>query len=165
MPRSRAAAPYDRWSSVINRSGTKPYLFNSFACASLRHAGPVRLDQDIEDLTLGVDGAPQVDHAAVDLEIDLIEVSARVGSRSAFAQVRGDHRPEMDNPAPNGLVGSRNAAFCQQVLDVTQAQGEPKVEPDRLLDDLAWEPVTTVADSLHPVGYRAVMGTATARMT
>ena len=34
-------------------------------------------------------------------------------SRSAFAQVRCDHRPEIDDPAPNGLVRSRDAAFCQ----------------------------------------------------
>jgi hypothetical protein len=33
-----------------------------------------RLDQHIEDLALGVDGAPQVDHAAIDLEIDLIQM-------------------------------------------------------------------------------------------
>src|SRR5512143_2920889 len=45
------------------------------------------LDQHIEDLTFGIDGAPQVDHAAIDLEIDLIQVPARVGSRSALAQV------------------------------------------------------------------------------
>jgi hypothetical protein len=38
-----------------------------------------------------------------------------------FAQVRGDHRPEMDDPAPDGLVRDRNAAFCQQVFDVAQA--------------------------------------------
>ena len=40
---------------------------------------PLRLDQHIEDLALRVDGAPQVDHAAIDLEIDLIQMPARVG--------------------------------------------------------------------------------------
>src|SRR5712664_69210 len=119
-----------------------------------------RLDQHIEDLALGIDGAPQVDHAAIDLEIDFIQMPARVGFRSAFTQVRCDHRPEMVYPAPNGLVGDRNAALCQQVFDVAQAQGEPEVEPDRLLNDLGWESVAAVADSLHPVGYRAPTGIA-----
>ena len=86
---------------------------------------PFRLDQHIEDLALGVDGAPQVDHAAIDLEINLIQMPARVGFRSASTQVRCDHRPEMVYPAPNGLVGDRNAALCQQVFDVALAQGEP----------------------------------------
>ena len=40
---------------------------------------PLRLDQHIEDLALGIDGAPQVDHAAIDLEIDLTQMPARVG--------------------------------------------------------------------------------------
>jgi hypothetical protein len=33
-----------------------------------------------------------------------------------------------------------------------QAQGEPEIEPDRLLDDLTWEPGPAVADFLHPFG-------------
>src|SRR5260370_2655713 len=126
---------------------------------------PFRLDQDIEDLALGIDGAPQVDHAAIDLHIDLIQVPTRVGFGAAFTQVRRDHRPEVVYPAPNGLVGDRNAAFCQQVFDVAQAQREPEVEPDRLLNDLGRESVAAVADSLHPVGYRAARGTATSQAT
>ena len=38
-----------------------------------------RLDQHIENVSLGIDGAPQVDHVAVDLEIDLIQMPACVG--------------------------------------------------------------------------------------
>src|SRR5580704_10019698 len=60
---------------------------------------PFRLDKNIENLALGIDGAPQIDHAAIDLEIDLIQMPARVGLRSAFTQVRCDHRPEIDDPA------------------------------------------------------------------
>ena len=122
---------------------------------------PFRLDQHIEDLAFGVDGAPQVDHAAIDLHIDLIQMPTRVGFGPAFTLVRRDHRPKVVYPAPNGLVGHRNAAFCKEIFDVAQAQGEPEVEPDRLLNDLGREPVAAVADSLHPVGYRATKGTAT----
>ena len=32
------------------------------------------LDQHIEDLAFGVDGTPQVDQAAIDLQIDLIQM-------------------------------------------------------------------------------------------
>jgi hypothetical protein len=41
-------------------------------------------------------------------------------------------------PAPNRLVGDRNATFCQQVFNVAQAQGKPEVEPNRLLNDRRW---------------------------
>jgi hypothetical protein len=43
----------------------------------------------------------------------------------------------------------------------TQAQGEPEVQPDRLLDHRGREWVAVVADFLHPIGYRAGRETAT----
>ena len=36
------------------------------------------LDQQVEDLALGVNGAPQIDRAAGDLEIDLVKMPSRV---------------------------------------------------------------------------------------
>jgi hypothetical protein len=59
-----------------------------------------------------------------------------------------------------GLVGHRHSAFRQQVLDVTQAEGEPEVEPYRLVNDLGREPVSGVADFLHLLGYSATGRTA-----
>src|ERR1700726_1812063 len=114
---------------------------------------PPSLDQHIEDLTLGVDGAPQIDHPAIDFQIDFVQVPSRMGFGSAFAQVRCDHRPEMVHPAPDGLIGDHDPAFRQQILDVAEAQGKPDVKPDRLLDDFGREPVPLVAYFLHPLGY------------
>jgi hypothetical protein len=61
--------------------------------------------------------------------------------------------PHAAHPAPNGLVGDHNAALRQQILDVTKAQREPEIEPDRLSDDFGWEPGSLVADFLHPLGF------------
>src|SRR5260370_2965780 len=72
------------------------------------HCGPVvpfRLDEHVEDLALGVDGGPQVDQAAIDLELDLIQMPGRVRLGPASTQVRCDRRPEVAYPAPDGLVG------------------------------------------------------------
>src|SRR6202162_4607679 len=80
--------------------------------------------------------------------------------QATLSQVGRDHRSEMIHPTPNGLVGHRHSAFRQQVLDVTQAEGEPEVEPYRLVNDLRWEPVSSVADLLHPAGYRVTRRTA-----
>jgi hypothetical protein len=38
---------------------------------------PPALDQNIEHFALRVDGAPKIDHAATDFEIDLVEVPCR----------------------------------------------------------------------------------------
>jgi hypothetical protein len=70
-----------------------------------------RGNQHIEHFALGVDGSPKIDHAAIDFEIDLIEMPDGVGLWSAFAQVRCDLRPKMVHPAPNGLVRDHDATF------------------------------------------------------
>ena len=42
-----------------------------------------------------------------------------------------------------------SSAFRQQILDVAKTQGEPKVEPNRLLDDLGREMVPAITDFSH----------------
>jgi hypothetical protein len=71
----------------------------------------------------------------------------RVGLRPTFAQVCRDHGPEMIHPAPNGLIGDHEA-FCQQIVDVAEAQREPEIEPDRLLDDFGRKAIAAIADFL-----------------
>src|SRR5208337_3973375 len=56
----------------------------------------------------------------------------------------------MVHPTPNGLVGHRHSALRQQILDVTQAEGEPEVEPCCLVNDLGRETIPGVADLVHP---------------
>jgi hypothetical protein len=62
------------------------------------------MDQHVEDLAFGIDGAPKIDHAAIDFQIDFIQMPGRIRIGSAFTQVCCDHRPEMIYPAPNGLI-------------------------------------------------------------
>src|SRR5208337_632181 len=56
----------------------------------------------------------------------------------------------MVHPTPNGLVGHRHSALRQQILDVTQAEGEPEIEPYCLVNDLGRETIPGVADLVHP---------------
>src|SRR5271166_2109412 len=56
----------------------------------------------------------------------------------------------MVHPTPNGLVGHRHSALRQQILDVTQAEGEPEVEPYCLVNDLGRETIPGVVDLVHP---------------
>jgi hypothetical protein len=72
---------------------------------------PPALDQHIKHFALCIHGAPKIDHAAGDFQIDLVKMPGGVGLRSTFAQVRRDHGPEMIHPAPNGLVGDQDAPF------------------------------------------------------
>src|ERR1700732_4391304 len=54
---------------------------------------PPGLDQHIKNFALGIHGAPEVDRATIDFQIDLIEMPGSVGLSPSSAQVRYDHRP------------------------------------------------------------------------
>ena len=84
----------------------------------------------------------------------------RVGLLTTLSQVGRNHRSEMVHPTPNGLVRHRQSAFRQHILNIAQAEGELQVEPYCLVNDLGWEPVSGVADFLHPLGYSATAQTA-----
>jgi hypothetical protein len=58
----------------------------------------------------------------------------------------------MVHPTPNRLVRHRNSTLGQQIFDVAQAECEPEVEPNRLLNDLGRESIPSVADLVHPRG-------------
>ena len=66
----------------------------------------------------------------------------------------------MVHPTPNRLIGHRHSAFRQQIFDVAQAEGEPEVEPYRLVNDLNRETISAVADFVHPFDYAATGRTA-----
>ncbi len=52
----------------------------------------------------------------------------------------------MIHPAAHDLIGHRDPALSQQILDLTEAQGEPDIKPDRLLNDFGREAVAAIAD-------------------
>ena len=58
-------------------------------------------------------------------------------------------------PTFDPKVPDRGAAFRQQILDVTQTEGESEVEPHCLVNDLGRETISAVADFLHALGYWA----------
>ena len=45
---------------------------------------PLSLDEDVQHFALGIYGAPQVDQAAIDFEVDLVEMPGSVGPESAL---------------------------------------------------------------------------------
>src|SRR5271156_56342 len=55
----------------------------------------------------------------------------------------------MIHPASDCLVRNCNSALREQILDITEAEGEPEIEPDRLAHDLLWEAISGVADFRH----------------
>jgi hypothetical protein len=97
------------------------------------------LHQDIKDDTILVDGPPQVVLHTLDADEDLVHMPAILGPRAPPLQAVGEGGGEFPTPPSNRLVGDRDAAFGQQQFNITQAEAENMIQPDRMADDLGRE--------------------------
>ena len=80
-----------------------------------------------------------------------VETALRGGMRlgPASSKISRDHGSEMFHPAAYRFIGNHDPAFNQQVLDIAEAEGEPGIQPDGLLNDYGWEAISGVADLGH----------------
>ena len=85
---------------------------------------PFGLDQDIQNLSFAIDGAPQINQASINLQIDFVQMPSGVRLRPAFTKVSRDYRSKMIDPSSHGLAGDRDSTFRQQIFDVAEAQSE-----------------------------------------
>src|SRR4249920_3284619 len=67
----------------------------------------------------------------------------------ASSKISRDHGSEVFHPAAYRFIGNHDPAFSQQVLDIAEAEGEPGIQPDGLLNDYGWEAISGVADLGH----------------
>lgn len=98
-------------------------------------------DVALEDFALVIDGPPDVDHLAVQFDVDLVEVPPPVADAShglhpLALDVGRKHRPEPVPPEPDGLMAKVDPSFEQQILKVPQRQREPHVHHHDQADDL-----------------------------
>lgn len=101
--------------------------------------------QDVENITVLVNGSPQVDLPSVDLQEQLIYVPDVSQSASLLADCPRVSWPEFQTPEANYFVGDDDPSFRQQILDTSEAECESVVEPDSMTDDLGGETVTPIA--------------------
>jgi hypothetical protein len=81
---------------------------------------------------------------AVDADEDLVEVPPVTGLGSAPAQLVGVGLPELRAPAPDRLITQHNTTRKHQLLDLTKAQREPKIQPHAAINDLNRMPMALV---------------------
>src|ERR1700758_370233 len=101
-----------------------------------RHRISAGLDENVEHVAVLVDRAPHIPQPAVDPDEHLVEVPLVAGARAPPAQLVGVGLPELGAPPPDRLVTHRNTAYEHQLLDLTEAEREPEVQPHAVVDDL-----------------------------
>ena len=62
---------------------------------------------------------------------------------TSAAKFPGEQRPELQHPSPNCLIGDVQPALGEQIFDIAEAEGEAKVQPYRMSDDVRRELVAS----------------------
>ena len=111
---------------------------------------PVRWHEDVQDVTVLVDRAPQILLATLDRDEPLVERSGVSHPTAAAPPPPRVDRTEPLAPLPNRLVGDRHASLREEIFDIAEAEAEPMVEPDRVADDVGRESISVIAGRLAP---------------
>jgi hypothetical protein len=103
-----------------------------------------RLDQDVNHVTVLVDGAPQILLSSLDRQEELVQIPGVAHPASS-----GPKRPRIlsaEGPTPlsDRLVGDGDSSLSEQIFSIPKAQTEAMVEPHRVPDNLGWESVSVV---------------------
>ena len=91
-----------------------------------------------------IDRAPEILQLAVDSKEDLVQMPVVAESALAPLQFPDIICAELLTPQPNGFIRYEDASFRQKILDVSEAETETMVGPDRVTDDLGRKPIAGV---------------------
>ena len=104
------------------------------------------LHQNIKDLTVRIDGAPEVILLAFDSDYNFVKMPfvSRLGATAT--NLIGVGLSKLFAPFADRFVGDLDAPIEHRFLDVSIAQRKGVVEPDTVTDDLDRKSVVLVAD-------------------
>ena len=92
----------------------------------------MRLHEDVQDVTVLVDRAPQILLATLDRDEHLDEMPGVSHPTAAAPQPPRVDRTEPLAPLPNRLVGDRHASLREEIFGIAEAEAEPVSRPGEL---------------------------------
>ena len=110
-----------------------------------RPAVAMRLDEDIDDVAILIDGAPEIVPPSLDGDEDLVQVPSVAQPALSTLEPASVCRTEREAPQPDRFVGHREAALGQEIFDIAKAHTEAVIQPDGVTDDLGGKAVSAVA--------------------
>ena len=105
--------------------------------------------QNVENIAILINCSPQVDLPALNPHEQLINVPYVAQATLLPSNRLGVLGPELETPAATGLIGNDDTTFSHQILDISQTEREPVVEPHSMTDDFTRKAMAFVEHS-HP---------------
>ncbi len=84
-------------------------------------------NQNIDHVSILIDGPPQIEALTSDGDEELIDVPDVAESSLFPTESSGVRRSEFLTPVSDRFVGDKDSSLCKQVFYVSKAQGEPMV--------------------------------------
>jgi hypothetical protein len=102
------------------------------------------LHQEINGITVLVDGPPQIVPLSLNGDKDFINVPRVAEASLSFFQFASIIRAKLLAPLSNGFIGDGDTTFGEEFFDFTKTQAESMVEPHGVTDNFRGKPVTLV---------------------
>jgi hypothetical protein len=113
------------------------------------------LEEDIDHVTVLVDGPPEILLATLDVHEEFVQVPRVAQASLPAPEDPGVRRTEPPTPLPNRLVGHGDAPLGEEIFGISEAQTETVVEPDGVTDDFWRKSVSVVAGGM--AGHRPTL--------
>ena len=98
------------------------------ACGS--PAVATRLDENIEDVAILIDGTPEIAQLSLDGDEDLVQVPDVAQPALSTREPASVCLTEREAPQPDRFVGHRDAALGQEIFNIAKAHTEAVIQPD-----------------------------------
>jgi hypothetical protein len=137
--------------SVISRRWIALFLQETLqqAVGCLRVAAG--LHNFIKNVSVLVHSPPEPMLVSCNLDSDRVQMPGVMAARRVLPEAADIVRPKLQSPSADSPIGNQDAALEQHLLNQTQAQWEPELEPHSVNNDLGWEAVAFVANGLGHV--------------
>jgi len=81
---------------------------------------------------------------AIDPDKDFINVEGIAEASVLSLQSSGINSSKFDTPETDRFATDGDTSLSEKIFDISMAQVETIVEPDRVADDIGWEPVALI---------------------
>jgi hypothetical protein len=100
--------------------------------------------EDVDEVAVLIDGAPQVSAFALDVDEHLVEKPPITARPLAFLDTPCVLGAEGLAPLSNRFVGNGYPTFSQEIFDILKTQGEPVIQPNGMHDDVGQKSVSAI---------------------
>jgi hypothetical protein len=105
----------------------------------------MRLNENIDHVTILVDGPPQILSLTLDRHEQFVQVPGVAQTSLPSPERPGVFDTKLPTPLSDGFVADGDAPLCQRIFHISEAQAKSVVEPNSVADDIRWKSIAAIS--------------------